>query len=63
MAIGDGDVLSEALKKANGDVEAAVKLFNDLRHSDIRAHLLLTLVTDLRVSFWIWKFRVRLKGF
>lgn len=37
MAIVDSDALNTALKEANGNVDAAVELFNQSRHSEVRA--------------------------
>ena len=37
MAITDSAVLDEALDRADGDLEAVGKIFNDLRFEDVRA--------------------------
>ena len=60
MAITDLEVLDEALDRADGDLDAVGKIFNDLRFEDVRALQDMQMVTSLaaqnrdnRRALWI----------
>ena len=47
LAIEDGRVLCETLKAANGNIDRALKLFNDERHEEVQCCLMMEEVTML----------------